>query len=177
MTPASALDLALRAEGNTVSEMADPKKESGSTGQSPTSIDLVSLVENIIVNFVPEKAAVMKISTSPHFQDLVTEFVGRGQGDIRAFLRWWDESGHKSAVAGAKDDSALNILTIHKSKGLEYPCVHIPFAQMNSGSHSELAWFEIDEIPGVPTDCIPPMIPLKLSSSMEGLSLPTGMLK
>ena len=68
MTPASALDLALRAEGNTVSEMADPKKESGSTGQSPTSIDLVSLVENIIVNFVPEKAAVMKISTSPHFR-------------------------------------------------------------------------------------------------------------
>ena len=168
MTPASALDLALRAEGNTVSEMADPKKESGSTGQNPTSIDLVSLVENIIVNFVPEKSRRDENLYLTAFQDLVTEFVGRGQGDIRAFLRWWDESGHKSAVAGAKDDSALNILTIHKSKGLEYPCVHIPFAQMNSGSHSELAWFEIDEIPGVPTDCIPPMIPLKLSSSMEG---------
>ena len=168
MTPASALDLALRQREIPSAKWLTLRKESGSTGQSPTSIDLVSLVENIIVNFVPEKSRRDENLYLTAFQDLVTEFVGRGQGDIRAFLRWWDESGHKSAVAGAKDDSALNILTIHKSKGLEYPCVHIPFAQMNSGSHSELAWFEIDEIPGVPTDCIPPMIPLKLSSSMEG---------
>lgn len=167
LSPAEALDMALRSEETT--DTIPPREENTTQpAQSPTSIDLVSLVENIIANFVPEENRRTENLYLTAFQDLVTEFVSRGHGDIRAFLRWWDESGNKSAVAGAKDDSALNILTIHKSKGLEYPCVHIPFAQMNSGSHSELAWFEIDSIPGIPDDCIPPMIPLKLSSSMEG---------
>lgn len=167
LSPAAALDIALHSDENH-SSTAPAQSENKTPSQTPTSIDLVSLVENIIANFVPEQNRQSENLYLTAFQDLVTEFVGRGHGDIRAFLKWWDESGNKSAVAGAKDDSALNILTIHKSKGLEYPCVHIPFAQMNSGSHSELAWFEISEIPGVPTECIPPMIPLKLSSSMEG---------
>lgn len=135
---------------------------------SDFSIDLISLVENIISEFVPIENLHGENLYITAFQDLVTEYVNRGHGDIRSFLRWWDETGSKTSVAGASDDSALNILTIHKSKGLEYPCVHIPFAQMTTGNHSELAWFRLKEIPGIDGNVIPPMIPLRLSSAMDG---------
>lgn len=136
--------------------------------KSPTSVDLISLVEQIIKDFVPAenlRAANLYLNA---FQDVVTEFVGRGQGDIRSFLRWWDEKGAYTPVAGAQDDTALNILTIHKSKGLEFPCVHIPFAELTESNKSELSWFELGEIPGIPDEIIPPMLPLDLTSAMVG---------
>ena len=158
-----ALRSALKSDEKTVQNYTQSDNE-----PSELSIDLISLVENIIANFIPEDNLHSENLFITAFQDIVTDFVNRGYGDIKSFLRWWDETGYKTAVSGAKDESALNILTIHKSKGLEYPCVHIPFAQMSSGNHSELAWFEIDSIPGVDPTIIPPMIPLKLSSAMEG---------
>lgn len=138
------------------------------SASSALSVDLISLVETIIADFIPEENLRTENLYITAFQDLVTDHVSRGHGDIRSFLRWWDETGCRTPVAGASDDSALNILTIHKSKGLEYPCVHIPFAQMTTGNHSELAWFNIDSLPGFDNEIIPPMIPLKLSSAMEG---------
>ena len=132
------------------------------------SVDLISLVEEIVATFIPEKNLEKENLYISAFQDLVTEFVGRGHGDIRSFLDWWDEKGFSTPVAGAQDDTALNILTIHKSKGLEYPCVHIPFAEMSEKNMSELTWFRLDSIPGIPDDILPPMLPLVLSSAMVG---------
>ncbi len=135
---------------------------------SERSIDLISLVEEIIATFVPKKNLTDENLYINTFQDLVTEFVSRGHGDIRSFLNWWDEAGYSTPVAGAQDDSALNILTIHKSKGLEYPCVHIPFAEMSESNRAEPTWFELEPIPGIPDDILPPMLPLELSSAMCG---------
>ncbi|MCM1076769.1 MAG: UvrD-helicase domain-containing protein [Bacteroides sp.] len=141
------------------------------TGQSPeawSSVDLISLVEEIIASNVPEEKLREDSLYINAFQDLVTEFVGRGQGDIRSFLNWWDEKGYSTPVAGAQDDSALNILTIHKSKGLEYACVHIPFAEMTESNRPEPAWFNLESISGIPDEILPPMLPLELSSAMVG---------
>lgn len=136
--------------------------------KSPTSVDLISLVEQIIKDWIPAEELRSANLYLNAFQDVVTEFVSRGQGDIRSFLRWWDEKGRRTAVAGAQDDTALNILTIHKSKGLEYSCVHIPFAELTEPNKSETTWFELPEIPGIPKGIIPPILPLDLSSAMTG---------
>lgn len=165
--PASvALQKALAPETSVDEHISDKRPDNTAN----LSIDLVSLVEQAIKT-IPEANRKNENEFITAFQDLVTEFVAKGHGDIRSFLTWWDETGCKASVAGAADDSALNILTIHKSKGLEYPCVHIPFAQMTQGNHSEPAWFELNEIPGIPSDIIPPMIPLNMSSAMKDTSM------
>lgn len=177
-TSAEALMKALelhQAEKDNKDEGVNPDHEADSetsaetvASKSPTSVDLISLVEQIIQDYVPEEELKQSNLYLNAFQDVVTEFVGRGQGDIRSFLRWWDEKGCRTAVAGAQDDTALNILTIHKSKGLEYRCVHIPFAELTESNKSETAWFELGEIPGIPTEITPPMLPLDLSPAMAG---------
>lgn len=59
------------------------------------------------------------------FLDYVLQFAQTNSADIRSFLKYWDDTlCNKSIFAG--EMNALRILTVHKSKGLEYDAVFIP---------------------------------------------------
>jgi len=49
--------------------------------------------------------------------------------DIHRFLEWWDEDTErtKATLSSVEDSDAVTISTIHKSKGLEFPIVLVPF--------------------------------------------------
>jgi len=67
------------------------------------------------------------------FQDIVLDFYTRERNDIAAFLEWWEEFQDKDAtsikLSGEVD--AINIMTIHKAKGLQFKYVLIPFCSWN----------------------------------------------
>lgn len=60
------------------------------------------------------------------FQDLVVAFTGSRSGDSQEFLEWWKTTGSKKSVVSGNQDS-MRILTIHKSKGLEFKVAILPF--------------------------------------------------
>lgn len=130
-------------------------------------LDLITLVETIAATIVPKDSLQSEGVFITAFQDLVLDFAQRNQGDIRSFLAWWDELGSKMSVSGADDPMAINILTIHKSKGLEFPCVHVPFAGFGSDSHTSRAWFRLSELEGFDPAVVPPLIPLDISRAMS----------
>lgn len=61
------------------------------------------------------------------FMDMVSEFTQRESVDISRFLKWWNDSGSKKTIATPDAQNAIRILTIHKSKGLGFKAVIIPF--------------------------------------------------
>ena len=61
------------------------------------------------------------------FLDLVLEFTNSKGTNISQFLKWWDESGVKCTVSAPEDMDAIRVMTIHKSKGLGFNVVIIPF--------------------------------------------------
>lgn len=65
------------------------------------------------------------------FQDYVVSFTGNKNADIQSFLDWWEESGSKKSVVLPGNQDAIRILTIHKSKGLEFKAVILPFLSWN----------------------------------------------
>ena len=65
------------------------------------------------------------------FQNLVLEFYSRERNDLGAFLEWWEENKNKKSVQVSGEVNAVQILTIHKAKGLQFKYVIIPFCSWN----------------------------------------------
>ena len=61
------------------------------------------------------------------FLDLVLDFTANHGTNIAQFVKWWDESGIKCTISAPEDMDAIRIMTIHKSKGLGFNVVIIPF--------------------------------------------------
>ncbi len=60
-------------------------------------------------------------------QNSVLEFAGNETNDIPAFLEWWDSEGNSRSVSSTEQDDAMQLMTIHKSKGLQFRVVVLPF--------------------------------------------------
>jgi ATP-dependent exoDNAse (exonuclease V) beta subunit len=61
------------------------------------------------------------------FQDILLEFGRNESVDLASFLDWWSEKGNNFAVQLADQKDAVKIVTIHKSKGLAFRIVIIPY--------------------------------------------------
>ncbi|GAB5400877.1 MAG: UvrD-helicase domain-containing protein [Aureisphaera sp.] len=65
------------------------------------------------------------------FMDLVFRFSQRpGVGKVE-FLEFWGKEQEKASIISNNDANAVRIMTIHKSKGLEFPVVLFPYADVN----------------------------------------------
>jgi len=74
--------------------------------------------------------------------DLLYQFQSMG-GALSDLPSWWDVESKKRNVAIAQDVSAVKITTIHKSKGLEYEHVIIPYGIDPNNRDSE-HWIPFD---------------------------------
>ena len=76
--------------------------------------------------------------------------VGNQAADIFSFIRWWNQNGNKITLKLERSGHAIEILTIHKAKGLEYPVVIIPFCEWGLDympTHAPLLWAESQQEP------------------------------
>lgn len=64
-----------------------------------------------------------------YFLDIVLERDVRNQAGISDFLNYWDKNSEKFSIPSPEGTNAVRIMTIHKSKGLEFPVVIMPFAE------------------------------------------------
>lgn len=62
------------------------------------------------------------------FLDLVAEYAQKESADLSRFLKWWDETGCRKTIATPDGQNAIRVLTVHKSKGLGFKVVILPFA-------------------------------------------------
>lgn len=97
-----------------------------------------------------------------YFLDIVLERDVRNQAGITDFLDFWDKSGHKYSIPSPEGNNAVRIMTIHKSKGLEFPVVIMPFAEEDySRKPKDKLWLEAEDL-GMPKALI------DNSSAVEG---------
>lgn len=129
--------------------------------------DLVSVVERIIERAVSPEARERENPFIAALQDCVIEFSMRMNSGIRAFVDWWDRNCDKLSITSPAGIDAINVMTIHKSKGLEFPCVVIPFATWEMCRVEDTVWFTRDEILSAGlfgnevADVVPPLMPVK----------------
>ncbi len=97
------------------------------------------------------------------FIDLIHNFEQSQSGSINEFIEWWDEKGYKTSISTPEGQDAVNIISIHKSKGLEYKIVILPFLDWEITDNRGYLW--------VSTDIAPlnemPYLPISLKSSTK----------
>lgn len=76
------------------------------------------------------------------FQDMVADYCTQNGSDIGLFMEWWDDNKDKKVISVSEKQEAIKILTIHKSKGLEFKAVIIPFCdwKLNDESLGNILW-------------------------------------
>lgn len=99
------------------------------------------------------------------FQDVVLEYVSSKPNDLQSFLEWWEENGYKQKVKLPSTVKAAQVLTIHKSKGLQFKAVILPFVDWtidNDPRQTNIIWTKSEETPYNEL----PILPLKYGKTL-----------
>jgi len=82
-----------------------------------------------------------------YFLDIVLERDVRNQAGIADFLIFWDKNAEKFSIPSPEGNNAVRIMTIHKSKGLEFPVVIMPFAEEDyNRKPKDKLWLDTEEM-------------------------------
>lgn len=80
------------------------------------------------------------------FLDFVFETAQKTSNSLNDFLDKWEQKKDKLSIVVPETDNAVQIMTIHKSKGLEFPVVIYPFANSDlQDTKNDNSWLEIND--------------------------------
>ena len=89
------------------------------------------------------------------FLDHVQDYVASNGNNLRGFLKYWEEEN--PSISSPSSGDSVRVMTIHKSKGLDFPYVILPFAEninlYKAGKH----W------------CVPDLVGTELEGIAEGV--------
>ena len=81
------------------------------------------------------------------FLDLLFDFIHKNGATLKGFITHYDNEAERTAVDVGSQD-AIHVITIHKSKGLQFPIVLMPFASWpdKERSNTDLIWINSDQM-------------------------------
>lgn len=126
-------------------------------------LDLVMMKTLPVYDYFVYLIGKLNITLDINVQYLLEEahaFSLRNGNQISAFCEYWKQNKQVFKVALPDSDQSINVLTYHKAKGLEYPVVIMPFAEIKSNESNSHIWHERE-------DDFPKNILLKMNKSLE----------
>ncbi len=78
------------------------------------------------------------------FMDEVHQYSLKTNNSISDFIEHWNDKKEKASVILPQGIDAINIMTIHRSKGLEFPIVILPFMDDKIDIQKKNSWIDIE---------------------------------
>jgi hypothetical protein len=132
-------------------------------------LPLFEIIDRLISYFkLTENHAGIPFITT--FQDLVLELSGSEANDIPQFLEWWNLEGVKKSVSSPEQPGAMQLMTIHKSKGLQFKVVILPFLSWSfTHGKNPIIWVQSENRPFDKLGALP--VPFKQAISETYFSI------
>jgi len=106
--------------------------------QSP----LYDMVEDIVRSFKLVKTSNAYVQ---FYLDTVLDYSQKQSSNLEGFLEYFEKKKDKLSIVTPNEQDAVQIMTIHKAKGLEFPIVIFPYADLNIYDEREpKEWFPLD---------------------------------
>lgn len=103
--------------------------------------------------------------------DMVLTYGEEHTADLFSFLQWWDNKGCKADLPRENVDDAITLITIHKSKGLEFPIVLLPYLNWNLGfprnTSNKFLWVDVPPYFRSLTSFNLPIAPVKMVKNIR----------
>ena len=113
---------------------------------NPTALvqlSLFDLAEQIVRSFKMTETSNAYIQ---YFLDIVLEFSQKQISDLPSFVDYYESKKESLNIVSPSNQNAVQIMTIHKSKGLEFPVVIFPYAHLDIYKEVEpKEWFPLDQ--------------------------------
>jgi len=85
-----------------------------------------------------------------YFTDAVFDFSEKHMLSYSDFLEWWEENQQKYSIVIPEGTEAVRVMTVHKSKGLQFPVVIHPFAVQKPDKPTRKGFWTTGESASVP---------------------------
>ncbi len=110
-----------------------------------STMSLYELVEGIVLGFGLSNRSDAYIQ---YFLDEVLQFMSRKSAGLSAFLDYYEQNEIELSIVGTKQSDAVQIMTVHAAKGLEFPVVIFPYAEQNIYKEpSTKLWYDLSDTP------------------------------
>lgn len=92
-------------------------------------LNLYNFIEYYIQEFSVENK---EIDFLLNFLEMLFNYTQNAGATLKEFLKFWDDEASKISIQASENIDAVQIMTIHKAKGLEFPVVFIPMENKNN---------------------------------------------
>ncbi len=96
-----------------------------------------------------------------NFLEMLFNYTQNAGATLKEFLKFWDDEASKISIQASENIDAVQIMTIHKAKGLEFPVVMIPMENKNNDKKFS-EWYNLDS-----EDALKTVILTQFSSELE----------
>ncbi len=80
------------------------------------------------------------------FLEEVLNYQEKNSSDFLGFLEYWDANKHKLSISVPEGKNAVQIMTIHKSKGLQFPVVIFPYDMNMFNQIDPKVWYPVEDM-------------------------------
>lgn len=109
-----------------------------------------------------ELIRIFKLNAQPNayiqfFLDEVLNYSIKKNNNLTDFIDYWEEKKLKASLIVPQGMNAVTIMTIHRSKGLEFPVVILPFSNTATTDGKKNLWIDLknSKIPELPSAIVP----------------------
>jgi ATP-dependent exoDNAse (exonuclease V) beta subunit len=106
--------------------------------------NMYEFVDVLIQAYLPNNET-YGIDQNPYLQCLLEQvhlFERHNNSSLRDFIDWYFERGFEKSIVSPDGANAINVMTIHKSKGLQFPIVICANFDWKMELHKQIAWVE-----------------------------------
>lgn len=148
-----------------INEALIAKNEIGLTAflrKANIDFNIAVLSKMALYELCEELIQLFKLSETPNayiqfFLDEVLNYTIKKNNNLTDFITYWEDKKSSASVVTPNGMNAVSIMTIHRSKGLEFPVVILPFCNSKVDMGKKNVWIDIDneQLPNLPAALVP----------------------